>query len=332
MSETESTAGGLFRMASERIGGAVAMAGPATYAIWAIIIGIVLALTLMSIDYFYPFLPLNPITGPSAMARAGKTFWKTVEADTENLMVPSDSSPTTSPGQYSVSFQFAISDSRTPSPGKFRHIVHRGSNPAGISVSKPGSSGHANIQPDDLPQPGEPTYTATGLPQIMNPGVFLDKYKNDVHIFIHTKGKEEGMDVLLLESTTVEDVPMNTPMNLGVVCNGRTLEVYLNCRLYSTMLLRGAPYLPKADNQWFGRYGAFPFTGLVKNLTLWAAPLGSSDYMQMCRGAGSSLGDMPQSCSTSNTGLFGDLKSIASGQATSAQEKGLAASVLGSFL
>lgn len=295
---SESRAGGLFRMASERIGGAVAMAGPATYTIWAVIVGIVIALLLLVIDYFYPFLPMNPVTGPSAIARAGQTFWKSVEPDVENLVVPPTASPTKASAQYSVSFQLAIGDSRTPNPGKFRHILHRGSNPVGISASSPGSSGHANIQPSDLPQPGEPTYAELGLPQIMNPGVFLDKYKNDIHVFIHTKGKEDGMEVLFLESTTVEDVPMNTPMTLGIVCTGRTLEVYLNCRLYSTLLLRGAPYLPKADNQWFGRYGAFPFTGVVKNLTLWSAPLGSSDYIQMCRGAdGISLGDIPQSCS-----------------------------------
>ena len=273
------------------------MAGPVTYAIWAVVIGIVIALILLTVDYFFPFLPMNPVGGPSAMARAGQTFWRSVNADTENLVVPESESPTKAPGQYSVSFQFAISDSRTPSPGKFRHIVHRGSNPVGISATTAGSTGHSNIQPEDIPTPGEPTYTALGLPQIMNPGVFLDKYKNDVHVFVHTKGKEDGMDVLFLESATVEDLPMNTPLSLGVVCNGKSLEIYVNCRLYSTTLLRGAPYLPKAENQWFGRYGAYPFTGLVKNLTLWSAPLGSSDYMQMCR-SGGSLGELPQpSCS-----------------------------------
>lgn len=322
-------------MATERLEGAVAMAGPLTYAIWALVIGIAIAVILLVIDYFYPFLPMNPVTGPSAIARAGKTFWKSVESDTENLVVPADESPTKAASQYSVSFQFAIGDSRTPSPGKFRHIVHRGSNPVGISASTAGSSGHANIQPSDLPQPGEPTYTDAGLPQIMNPGVFLDKYKNDIHIFIHTKGKEEGMEVLLLESTTIEDVPMNTPMTLGVVCTGRTLEVYLNCRLYSTMLLKGTPYLPKADNQWFGRYGAFPFTGLVKKLTLWGAPLGSSDYIQMCRGADINMSDMPQGCPTntsSGVGLFSDINSILAGKASSAQESDLGEQALKAFL
>jgi hypothetical protein len=290
-------AGGLFGAVTERLEGVATMAGPVQYAIWAVVIGIVIALILLTVDWFFPFLPMNPISGPSAIARAGQTFWASVSADTENLVVPSNASPTKAPGQYSVSFQFAISDSRTPSPGKFRHIVHRGSNPVGLSATTPGTTGHANIQAEDLPTPGEPTYTELGLPQIMNPGVFLDKYKNDVHVFIHTKGKEEGMEVLFLESVTVEDLPMNTPTTLGIVCTGRSLEVYVNCRLYSTILLRGAPYLPAADNQWFGRYGAYAFTGVVKNLTLWSSPLGSSDYIQMCR-SGSSLGELPQpSCS-----------------------------------
>jgi len=132
----------------------------------------------------------------------------------------------------------------------------------------------------------------------MNPGLFLDKYKNDLHVFVHTKGKENDMEVLWLESLTVEDLPLATPITLGVVCNGKTVEVYVNCRLYSTLLLKGMPYLPKADNQWFGRYCAFPMSGLVKNLTLWSGALGSSDYIQMCRGASFDKNDLPSTCSS----------------------------------
>ena len=73
----------------------------------------------------------------------------------------------------------------------------------------------------------------------MNPGLFLDAYKNDMHIFIHTQGTENNMSVLFLESLTVQDLPLNTPFTIGVVCNGSTLEVYLNCSLYSTMMLKG---------------------------------------------------------------------------------------------
>jgi hypothetical protein len=291
---------GLFGAVTERLEGATTMAGPAVYAIWAVVIGIVITLILLVADYFYPFLPFNPVSGPSALARAGKTFWTSVDTNAENLIVPASDSPTKG-HQYSVSFHLAITDSRTPSPGVFRHILHRGTNPVGITAASAGTSGHANIQPEDLPQPGEPTYVHLRLPQIMNPGVFLDKYKNDIHVFIHTKGKEEGMEVLLLESATIEDLPMNTPMTIGIVCTGRTLELYVNCRLYNTLLLRGVPYLPKADNQWFGRYGVYPFTGIIKHLTLWAAPLGSSDYMQVCQGFPPSIpqAEMPTACSVS---------------------------------
>jgi hypothetical protein len=132
----------------------------------------------------------------------------------------------------------------------------------------------------------------------MNPGLFLDKYKNDLHVFVHTLGREADLNVLWLESLTVADLPLQTPITIGVVCNGKTVEVYVNCRLYSTLLLKGTPYLPKADNQWFGRYCAFPMSGLVKNLTLWAAPLGSSDYIQMCRGASFDKNDLPATCPT----------------------------------
>ena len=307
--------GGLFGKLSERFDGATASAGKLMYAVWALVLGIFIAVILLVVDYFVPFLPFNPVSGPSAMARAGKTFWTTSQADTENLIVPASLSPTTLASQYAVSVQLAISDSRVPSPGKFRHILHRGSNPVGLSGTTAGSTGHASIQPSDLPQPGEPTYTAQGLPQVMNPGIFLDTYKNDIHVFVHTQGKEVSptansripgikpeINVLWLESLTIQDLPINTPITIGVVCTGKSLEVYVNCRLYSTMLLRGTPYLPAADNQWFGRYGAYPFLGLIKNLTLWPTTLGSSDYIAMCR-QGGNLGDLPQSCASSAASL-----------------------------
>jgi hypothetical protein len=116
----------------------------------------------------------------------------------------------------------------------------------------------------------------------MNPGIFLDNSTNDIHVFVHTLAVEGGQNVILLESMTITDVPLGTPITVGVVCNGQALEVYLNCRLYSTQLLKGVPYLPKADNQWFGRYGIAPMSGLIQNLQLWDASIGSSDYMAMC--------------------------------------------------
>jgi hypothetical protein len=268
----------------------------------ALVIGIVIATIVMIADNSLHFLPVNPLgSGPSSAARAGKKFWKTVGTDSENLIVPASQSPTVSASQYTVSVQMIIGDTRTPSLGKFRHVLHRGSNPCGLSSTTAGSTGHSGIKPGDLPPSNEQTYTDMGLPALMNPGLMLDKYKNDLHVFVHTRGKEDGMDVLWLESLTIEDLPLNTPITMGVVCNGRTLEVYVNCKLYSTLMLRGVPYLPPTDNQWFGRYCAYPMTGLLKNLQLWADALGPSDYTQMCSGGKFSDSDMPTSCPTASS-------------------------------
>jgi hypothetical protein len=137
----------------------------------------------------------------------------------------------------------------------------------------------------------------------MNPGFMLDRYKNDLHVFVHTRGREAGNQVLWLESATVEDLPINQPLTIGAVCNGNTLELYLNCRLFSTTLLRGRPYLPPAENQWFGRYCAFPFAGLVKNLQLWGDALNSADMIAMCGAGGApsfSAAQMPNVCPTAD--------------------------------
>ena len=269
------------------------------YIIYALCAGIAIATILMIVDNFYPFLPINPISGPSAAARAGVSFWP---VNAENLIVPATVSPTVLPDQYTMTVQLMIGDSRSPSIGKYRHIVHRGSNPIGGATSKTaGPTGHAGIQLSDLPPGTDPNYQQLGLPSLMNPGIFLDKYKNDIHIFVHTKSQEGSLNVLLLESLTIEDLPLQTPLTIGIACGGKTLEVYVNCKLYSTLLLKGTPYLPPSDNQWFGRFGVFPISGLLQNLTLWPEPLGSSDYMQMCRAGSFNKGDLPVLCASSSS-------------------------------
>jgi hypothetical protein len=149
-----------------------------------------------------------------------------------------------------------------------------------------------------LPSSIEASYKEQGLPALMNPGLFLDNHKNDMHVFVHTRG---GEGALLLESLTVEDLPLNTPLSIGVICNGLNLEVYVNCKLYSTKLLKGIPFLPSVSNQWFGRYCVSPMYGVIRNLQLWDAALGSSDYAQMCRSLSFSDIDIPKTCPTSYT-------------------------------
>ena len=305
---------------------------PVLYVLYTAIIGVAIAVILLLVDIYFPFLPINPIAGPSAAARAGKRFWTRIGDDAENLLVPSTESPTTLPDQYTMSVQLVIADSRTPDIGRFRHVLHRGANPCNLSASKSGPSGHAGIKPTDIPSNADPSYTTNGLPPIMNPGLMLDAYKNDLHVFVHTRGYEGSEYVLWLESLTIEDLPLNTPTTVGVICNGQTLEVYVNCRLYGTLLLRGQPYLPTAENTWFGRYCAYPFAGLVKNLQLWGTALSTSDYAAMCEGASFSGNKLPSACPTAgrNSGaasgsIFGTIEAIVSGKhLSSTQSQGLA--------
>ena len=272
------------------------------YIIYALLLGVLISVILLVTDAFYPFLPLNPITGPSAIARAGQTFWSTVPADAENLIVPESLSPTVAASSYSMSIQMILTDSRGSSMGKFRHVLHRGSNPCGISSATAGPSGHAGVQPGDLPTSvatTDPNYAATGLPDVMNPGLMLDTYKNDLQVMIHTKLRDSsGNYNLLLESSTIENLPLNTPLTIGMICNNKTVEIYVNCKLYTTMLLTGTPYLPAHMNQWFGRYCAFPFIGLVKNLQLWPSPLSSGDFIKMCSTGSFNPLDLPATCAT----------------------------------
>lgn len=271
-------------------------------AIYVLVIGAIVAAVVIVADAFWHFLPINPVTGPSAAARAGKQFWTGTLTDTENLLVLSGDSPTVMPDIYTMSIQMVIGDSRTPNLGKYRHVVHRGSNPCGLlGGGSSGPSGHAGIQIGDIPPNTGETYKQLGLPTTMNPGLFLDSFKNDLHVFIHTRGTEDGKPALWLESETIADLPLNQPVTIGIICNGRTVELYVNCKLYSTMILRGRPYLPAQENMWFGRYCAFPMSGLIKNLQLWGDALSSDDYKQMCSGADFSGMDMPSTCATAAT-------------------------------
>lgn len=264
--------------------------------------GIAIATILLIADAYYPFLPINPLSGPSALARRSQTFWSGLTYDAQNLMVPSTVSPTTTAADYTVSVQLLLQDSRTPLNGRFRHILHRGVNPCNLSVTNPGPTGHNNIQPSDIPN-ADPAYLQTGLPTYMNPGLMLDPTTNDLHVFVHTKGQEAGGQVLWLESATVEDLPLNTPLTIGVSLTGQTLEVYVNCRLFSTTLLKGVPFIPSKDMAaWFGRACAFPFTGVVQGLTLWPAALNSGDYLKVCRSADFSKVSLTPICPTASGG------------------------------
>jgi hypothetical protein len=291
---------GLFGGLTERLSGSEMMntLGGSSM-VMSIGIAVAVVVVVLIVDLYYPFLPINPVSGPSPVARQGKRFWTSVDgSNSENLIVPATQSPTTNPSNYTVSVEILLTDSRTPDLGMFRHILHRGANPCSLSVTTAGSTGHAGIQPSDLDPNTDPNYLKYGLPSIMNPGVFLDPYRNDIHIFVHTQGMQDGASALWLESMTISDIPLNTPLTLGIVCSGKQLEVYTNCKLYGTMILKGKPFMPSSANQWFGRYCAFPMAGTVQNLQLWGSALGISDYVSFCNGSASFGDTSASSCPT----------------------------------
>lgn len=263
------------------------------YIFYGLLLGVIVAVVLLVTDAFYPFLPMNPMGGPSPVARSGKTFWSYLPPDAENLIVPFKLSPTTLPSNYTMSIQMIIGDSRAPGKGKFRHILHRGSNPCNLSNTVAGSTGQSGISMSKLPATTEPTYLQDALPVVMNPGLFLDSYKNDLHVFVHTR--KDGN--LMLESVTIEDLPIHTPVSVSIVSRDKILEIYINCKLYNTKILSGTPYLPPELNQWYGRYCANPFAGLVKNLQLWGTYLSSDDVRAMCKQGGFKDESLPAGCS-----------------------------------
>jgi hypothetical protein len=291
---------GLFGGLTERFSGSEMMnTMGGSSIVMTIGIAIAVVVVVLIVDLYYPFLPINPVSGPSPAARQGKRFWTSVDgSNSENLIVPVAQSPTTTPSNYTVSVEVMMTDSRTPDLGKFRHILHRGANPCQLSVTTAGSTGHAGIQPSDLAPDTDPNYLSYGLPSIMNPGVFLDPYRNDIHIFVHTQGTQDNAVALWLESMTISDLPLNTPLTLGIVCSGQQLEIYTNCKLYGTMILKGKPFMPSVLNQWFGRYCAFPMAGTVQNLQLWGSALAVGDYAAFCNGSASFDNTGSPSCPT----------------------------------
>jgi len=98
--------------------------------LYLLAIAVVVITVILIVDNFVPFLPASPFSGTSSQARSVKKFWKNSSVSSENMIVPASASPTVRADVYTMSVQFAIGDSRTPSLGQFRHILHRGNNPS----------------------------------------------------------------------------------------------------------------------------------------------------------------------------------------------------------
>jgi hypothetical protein len=110
----------------------------------------------------------------------------------------------------------------------------------------------------------------------MNPGIFLDPNTNDIVVFIDT---ERGSEIYH-ESVRISDVPMDIPFRIGVIVNETVLEVYLNCKLEVSLVLKGRPQ--SVEDVWYGIAGAAGAQAQVQNLYIWKRAVPSDQIGSVC--------------------------------------------------
>lgn len=190
--------------------------------------------------------------------------------DPHNLTVTSEEFIMSTPEVYSLGVEIIVADTRSNDKyGPYRHLFHRGSADlkAFTNVSSPGSApkGMGDLR--------------DGLPSQMNPGVFLDQFSNDLMIFVDTDPIKFGLQSYR-ESIRIPDIPLKRGFHLHLTIHDRLIEVYINCRLAATKLLKGNP--KGVLNDWYGRVGFSRAAAIVQNLTLWDNNLYAIETRNMC--------------------------------------------------
>ena len=206
-----------------------------------------------------------------------KTFWQpaTLEnpIDPRNLRVTEDDWKPKNCNGLTLGVEMVIFNSRAPSAASpYKHLLYRGS--GDLSSFAPNSPGSAPMGSGGLND---------GIPTVMNPGIFLDRFTNDIIIFVDTDPVDaiySKVGHAFRESIRINDLPLNVPFYLHLTLNGKVLEVYVNCRLAGTRLLHGLPR--QVGNEWYGRTGFAPAQAIVQNLTLWDGVLNTFDLMKLC--------------------------------------------------
>jgi len=200
---------------------------------------------------------------------ASNKFWLP-SGEYTNLVVLSTAAPPIADDTYTMIFEGLLFNSRNfqTTDGPYRHVIHRGSNE--LASTKSTTSIGCSISGTNANLPD------FGLPKRLNPGIFLDPNTNDLLVFVDTT---DGKNTYR-ESVRVADVPLDIPFSLGVVVNGRVLEVYLNCGLEATKVLSGDPR--SVENVWYGLSGSASADAQVQNLTLWDYGLPADDFRSVC--------------------------------------------------
>jgi hypothetical protein len=217
---------------------------------------------------------LDPRPTDMVVRGRGSTYWLPSKQHT-NLVIPEkDALIGMKDNEYSLLMDCVLYNTRNYSntQNPYRHLIHRGSNElytetaAGmITGCIVAGSSTAIVMPE------------RGLPRRLNPGVFLDPNTNDILIFVDTfKGTEQYR-----ESVRIADIPLDIPFRLGIVLNGRVLEVYLNCKLEVTKVLSGTP--KAVENVWYGISGGAAAQAQLQNVVLWKFGLTGDQMRVLCK-------------------------------------------------
>lgn len=199
-------------------------------------------------------------------------FWDTNTTFT-NLQTPSPPQQSISSTSYSCLMDCVLFNTRSfqniwrEGDGPYRHIAHRGSEELLASTVKGTIIGGCGVRGNatDLPE--------YGLPVQMNPGIFLDPNLNDIIVFVDTAGGDR-------ESLRIPNIPLDIPFRIAIVVNEHVLEVYLNCRLETTKILKNRPII--VENLWYGLAGAAGAEAQIQNLRIWNISVNSSDMKHFC--------------------------------------------------
>lgn len=186
---------------------------------------------------------------------------------------------------YTVSVEMIWYNTRTMpvENAPFRHILHRGSSIGFerlVPINIPNVSCNARGQFATLP--------AKGLPAQMNPGIFADPITNDLCIFITTTPSQTlpPQDVTVhgtshSEMIRVSDIPLDKPFSLKLIMQKNYVEVYIDCRLEVTKILKHMP-ITLTNKSWYGLSGNANLMAQIQNLTLWNSALPSNLITKKC--------------------------------------------------
>jgi hypothetical protein len=243
---------------------------------------VIFAVGLMLLNKPIDFSWVDPRPKSMQVTSDAYLFWKLSPFFT-NLTVKDSEVPGFLPSEYTTNVDMVLKETRvyTGNSGNWRHLFHRGSDELASTTlagalrkacGSPGANGSL------------PPY---GLPKRMNPGVFLDPNVNDVIVFLDTA---KGGNVYR-ESVRIKDIPMDKPFRLGLVVKDHVLEVYLNCRLEVSKILKALP-MP-VENNWYGLSGAAAAQAQMQNLYIWQRALPSDQMTTLCSSPVKFLLDRP---------------------------------------